>query len=140
VQGAADDQRHRDGVGVHHQDMLEAERKQLRRRQYLVDRVNRPARGQFGRGGLGLDRLAWDLFALDPFAPDQLAHGDIPALQVSRAPLGDHAIFRPVRNPKRGPEGSQPRLSAPTSAAAANASQAAIRMVPPAGAAKAKSR
>jgi hypothetical protein len=36
----ADDQRHGDSIGVHHQDMLEPERKQLRQRQYLIDRMN----------------------------------------------------------------------------------------------------
>jgi hypothetical protein len=66
--------------------MLEPERKQLGQRQYLIDRMNR----------LALDRLA----------SDWLAHCDIPALQVSRAPQG-HAIFRPFWRPK--PKGCQPR-------------------------------
>ena len=37
----ADDQRHRDGAGVHHQNVLNAEREQLARGQSLVARVNR---------------------------------------------------------------------------------------------------
>ena len=80
----ADDQRHSDSVGVHHQDMLEPERKQLGQRQYLIDRMN------------------W--LALDRLASDWLAHCDIPALQVSRAPQEGHAIFRPVRT-RRGYSG-----------------------------------
>ena len=39
LQRAADDQRHRDGAGVHHQHVLQAEREELRRRQHLVDGV-----------------------------------------------------------------------------------------------------
>jgi hypothetical protein len=75
MERAADDQRHGNRIGVHHQDMLEPERKQLGQRQYLIDRM--------------------DWLALDRLASDRLAHCDIPALQVSRAPRG-HAIFRPV--------------------------------------------
>jgi hypothetical protein len=40
MQRAADDQGHRDGVGIHDQHMLKPKREQLWQRQYLVDGVN----------------------------------------------------------------------------------------------------
>jgi hypothetical protein len=62
MQGAADDQGHCDGIGVHHQNMLEPERKKLRQRQYFVDRMD-------GCAGDGL-------------APEEFDHGKIPALDM----------------------------------------------------------
>ena len=57
MQRTADDQRHGDGIGVHHQDMLEPEREKLRQRQDFVDRMDRLARGGLALGLIALDWL-----------------------------------------------------------------------------------
>jgi len=40
MQRSTDDQRHRNGIGIHDQHVLEPKRKELRQRQYFVDRMD----------------------------------------------------------------------------------------------------
>src|SRR5262249_44967642 len=54
LERTADDQRHRDGARVHHEHVLQAERRQARQRQSLVDGVNG---GSGAAGGVGHARL-----------------------------------------------------------------------------------